>query len=134
MESVFKRYVDYSLAFRNAMTALGLGFVALEEERRAVCLTAVLFPENIDGKKFLGFCKDYGVIFAGGLHKAIKTKYFRVGHMGMSCSDDRDDIRKCVEAIEYGLARSGYPMEGRKGKGVKAFDQVISKRMRISKL
>jgi len=45
-----------------------------------------------------------GVIFAGGLHKEIATKYIRFGHMGVSVTDPkRDDIDRAIEALKTGL-------------------------------
>ena len=50
-----------------------------------------------------------GVVFAGGLHKAIATKYIRFGHMGVSVTDSkRDDIDRAIEALKEGLVEVGY--------------------------
>jgi alanine-glyoxylate transaminase/serine-glyoxylate transaminase/serine-pyruvate transaminase len=56
----------------------------------------------------LGHIKEAGVILAGGLHPAIKARYFRIGHMG---SVSESDILATVGAIEQGLARVGYEFE-----------------------
>jgi alanine-glyoxylate transaminase/serine-glyoxylate transaminase/serine-pyruvate transaminase len=39
---------------------------------------------------------------AGGLHPEIKTKYFRVGHMG---AVNRNDVAAVATAIERALKR-----------------------------
>jgi alanine-glyoxylate transaminase/serine-glyoxylate transaminase/serine-pyruvate transaminase len=53
-----------------------------------------------------------GVVFAGGLHKEIATKYIRFGHMGVSVTDERrGEIDHAIQALKDGLA------EVRKAKG-----------------
>jgi len=50
-----------------------------------------------------------GVIFAGGLHKEIATKYIRFGHMGVSVTDPkRNDIDHAIKTLESGLSDVGY--------------------------
>ena len=50
-----------------------------------------------------------GVVFAGGLHKEIATKYVRFGHMGVSVTDPkRDDIDRAIKALGEGLKEVGY--------------------------
>ena len=56
-----------------------------------------------------------GVVIAGGLHPALKTKYFRVGHMG---AVTRSDLVTTVSAIERALKACGHPVE--LGRGVAA--------------
>jgi alanine-glyoxylate transaminase/serine-glyoxylate transaminase/serine-pyruvate transaminase len=48
-----------------------------------------------------------GVVFAGGLHREIATKYIRVGHMGVSVTK-RGDVDKAIQALEEGLYECGY--------------------------
>lgn len=41
------------------------------------------------------------VIVAGGLHKEIKEKYFRIGHMGISVVDShRGDVDKIIDSLK----------------------------------
>ena len=47
-------------------------------------MTAIYLPENVKAPELLPNLLKKGVIFAGGLHKEIATKYIRVGHMGVS--------------------------------------------------
>jgi alanine-glyoxylate transaminase/serine-glyoxylate transaminase/serine-pyruvate transaminase len=68
----------------------------------------------------LGHIKQAGVILAGGLHPAIKDRYFRVGHMGVVSPSD---ILATVGAIEQGLARVGYGFEP--GAGLAAAQAVL---------
>ena len=121
IDNVIKRSDAFSNVFKNSMKSIGLSFVAVREGCYANTITAIKFPENINGKELLTFIKEKGVIFAGGLHKEIKTTYFRVGHMGISTRIGSTDLLKCVEAIEYGLEKCGYKFE--KGKAIKIFKE-----------
>jgi alanine-glyoxylate transaminase/serine-glyoxylate transaminase/serine-pyruvate transaminase len=47
-------------------------------------MTAIYLPENVTAPQLLPNLLQKGVIFAGGLHKEIATKYIRFGHMGVS--------------------------------------------------
>lgn len=69
-------HVAHSNAFKAAMSAIGLTQLA-EPARRANTLSAVYYPDTLDTSKFLGTVLASGVICAGGLHKDVKTKYFR---------------------------------------------------------
>lgn len=45
---------------------------------------------------------------AGGLHAAIKTEYFRIGHMGVSVTElHRGHLEKTISAVAQGLAECG---------------------------
>jgi alanine-glyoxylate transaminase / serine-glyoxylate transaminase / serine-pyruvate transaminase len=61
------------------------------------------------------------VILAGGLYPSIKTRYFRIGHMG---AVNATDILATVGAIERGLVRAGYRFEA--GSGVAAAQRVLA--------
>ena len=101
----FERHKKMATAFREAMLALGLKLVPVSKENSANTLTAVYFPENINGSDFLKNMSNNNVIIAGGLLKAIKSNYFRVGHMG---SVNGNDILATVAAIEKSLKLCGY--------------------------
>lgn len=41
------------------------------------------------------------IVVAAGLHKAIATEYFRIGHMGVTVTDkERGDIEKVLKSVE----------------------------------
>eukprot|EP01083_Nonionella_stella_P090902 254062_1 len=122
IDNVIRRHKEFSRVFRNAMQAIGLEFVTVRNDIYAACVTAIKFPKVVDGKALLEYIKDdKGVVFAGGLHKDIKTTYFRVGHMGISTGIGCNHLLRCVEAIEYGLNKCGYKFE--KGAATKLFKQ-----------
>jgi alanine-glyoxylate transaminase/serine-glyoxylate transaminase/serine-pyruvate transaminase len=120
MDARFHRHERGALAFRAAMKAMGMGFVPVREELCASTLSAVWYPAGVDST-VLGKIAEEGVVLAGGLHPAIKTKYFRVGHMGMS---DSSEILATVGAIERGFARAGYMFQ--MGAGVSAAQEILS--------
>jgi len=119
MEARFARHRRLSEAFKAAITALGLKQVPVSPDKAATTLTAPYFPDGVD-RTLLRYIKEAGVIAAGGLHPAIKDRYFRIGHMGAVNSSD---ILATVGAIEQGLARAGYQFEA--GVGLAAAQAVL---------
>lgn len=69
---------------KKAVSDLGLKQLASDPADQANGMTAIYLPENVTAAELLPNLLKKGVIFAGGLHKQIATKYFRVGHMGVS--------------------------------------------------
>jgi alanine-glyoxylate transaminase/serine-glyoxylate transaminase/serine-pyruvate transaminase len=119
MQARFDRHAKMGAAFRAAMAALQLDLVPVRAEIAADTLTAVYYPEGVDAS-LLGEINKRGVILAGGLHAEIKTKYFRVGHMG---SVDQSDLLGTIGAIEAGLKAVGYRFEP--GAGLSAAQNVL---------
>jgi len=107
MEARFRRHRALSDAFKAAVSAWGLQQVPLEPAKAAHTMTAIYYPEGVDSS-LLALIKKGGVVVAGGLHPAIKDKYFRVGHMG---AVSPGDILATVGAIELALIDSGYEVE-----------------------
>lgn len=103
----FARHRRLAAAFRAAMAALGLRQVPMSPDVAAHTLSAVYYPDGVDAA-LLGHVLEAGVILAGGLHPAIRTRYFRVGHMGAVTPAD---VLATVGAIEQGLARAGYAFQ-----------------------
>src|SRR5512136_2819510 len=81
MDARFKRHRALSRACKQAVAALGLAQVPLRPECAANTMTAPLYPDDIQGAELLARIKEAGVVLAGGLHPAIRAKYFRIGHM-----------------------------------------------------
>lgn len=69
---------------KKAVAELGLKQVAANPANQANGMTAVYLPEEVKASDLLPSLLKKGVIFAGGLHKEIAAKYFRIGHMGVS--------------------------------------------------
>jgi alanine-glyoxylate transaminase/serine-glyoxylate transaminase/serine-pyruvate transaminase len=73
-----------SQKIKKAVTDLGLKQLASDPADQANGMTAIYLPENVKAPELLPNLLKKGVIFAGGLHKEIATKYIRFGHMGVS--------------------------------------------------
>ncbi|KAI9055588.1 hypothetical protein LZ554_000534 [Drepanopeziza brunnea f. sp. 'monogermtubi'] len=94
---------------KKAVTDLGLKQLASNPADQANGMTAIYLPENVKAPELLPNLLKKGVIFAGGLHKEIATKYIRVGHMGVSVTDSkRDDVDRAINALGTGLSDAGY--------------------------
>jgi len=115
MPARFARHITISRACKAGMQALGLGQVPLKPEFAAHTLTAPRYPIGINGAEFLGWVLQAGVTLAGGLLPAIRSEYFRIGHMG---AVTLADVLATVSAIENALAGCGY--EFTPGAGVAA--------------
>jgi alanine-glyoxylate transaminase/serine-glyoxylate transaminase/serine-pyruvate transaminase len=102
------RHHRMSRAIKAGLTALGFNQVPTAPELAAHTLTAAYFPEGVDGPTLLAKTTGAGVILAGGLHPEIRTRYFRIGHMG---AVNAADVLATVGAIEQGLSGAGYRFE-----------------------
>jgi alanine-glyoxylate transaminase/serine-glyoxylate transaminase/serine-pyruvate transaminase len=120
LEARFARHRKLSEAFKAAIHALGLSQVPVRHEVTASTLTAPYYPERVDAS-VLGHIGQAGVILAGGLHPEIKTRYFRIGHMGAVTASD---ILATVGAIEQGLLQAGHRFQV--GAGLSAAQAVLA--------
>lgn len=119
MEARFARHRRLSQALKAGVEALGLQQVPVSPGKTATTLTAVYYPAGVD-RTLLGHITEAGVILAGGLHPAIRDRYFRIGHMG---AVSESDILSTVGAIEHGLKQSGYSFKA--GTGLAAAQAVL---------
>ncbi|KAK1832655.1 pyridoxal phosphate-dependent transferase [Podospora conica] len=94
---------------KKAITDLGLKQVASNPDEQAHGMTAIYLPEKVTQADILPKLAKKGVVFAGGIHKEIGSKYIRFGHMGVSVLDPRrGDVEKALDALENGLSECGY--------------------------
>jgi len=121
MEARFARHTQLSQAFKAAMSALDLKQVPCTAECAAHTLSAVYYPGGVNGPDFLAQVGKAGVILAGGLHPAIRTQYFRIGHMGAA---NASDVLGTIGAIEDGLRKCGYAFEA--GAGLAAAQKAFA--------
>jgi alanine-glyoxylate transaminase/serine-glyoxylate transaminase/serine-pyruvate transaminase len=115
MPARIERHKAVSRACKAGISALGLGQVPVTFEMAANTMTAPRFPAGVAAPEFLAACGNAGVTLAGGLHPAIRTEYFRIGHMG-SCG--QGDILATLGAVETALETCGYKFQA--GAGVAA--------------
>lgn len=105
------RFADHTKAsdyVKKAIKDLGLKQLALKPEFAAHGMTAVYTPNDMPVGQLMPKILAKGVVFAAGLHKDIATKYFRIGHMGVSATGDRGDLDRALKALKEALAEVGY--------------------------
>jgi alanine-glyoxylate transaminase/serine-glyoxylate transaminase/serine-pyruvate transaminase len=109
LDARFAKNKQTSDRFKKALADLGIKIVPVNEKVAANGLTAAYFPEGVDGAKFLSAVYSKGVVLAGGIHKQLVGKYFRVGHMGVSALDDSlGHIDIAIRVITEALEEQGY--------------------------
>lgn len=120
IENRIFKHKKLASAFREAIKSIGLHTIPVNDTIVANTLSAIYYPENIDGGAFLKKVYENDIILAGGLLSKIKSKYFRVGHMGSLSSNDLISV---LSAIEKALAELNYNFEI--GKSLKTFQELI---------
>jgi alanine-glyoxylate transaminase/serine-glyoxylate transaminase/serine-pyruvate transaminase len=106
IESRIEAHARAAAAMRAAWSVLGLRFVPRTEAVTGNTLSVLYLPEGIDGAALLPKIAARGVIAAGGLHPAVRTTSFRVGHMGYTVTRP-DFLRRAVEAVGGALREMG---------------------------
>jgi alanine-glyoxylate transaminase / serine-glyoxylate transaminase / serine-pyruvate transaminase len=96
-------------ALRAACNVLGLQSLPKTEAVTGNTLSVLRFPAGIDGS-LLPKIAARGVTVAGGLHPAVKTTTFRIGHMGYSVTRP-DYLRRTVEAVGGALRDCGLDVD-----------------------
>jgi len=84
-------------------------------------LSAIYYPEDVNGGDFCTKMAANDIIVAGGLLPELKTTYFRVGHMG---SVSTKDMIATLSAIESVLNTTSFKFK--LGDGLKTFQQEVS--------
>ncbi|KAK7545475.1 pyridoxal phosphate-dependent transferase [Phyllosticta citricarpa] len=109
LDQRFARQHEVSQRVKQTVKSLGLKQLAEKPENQANGMTAIYLPEGVAATQVLPTLLKKGVIFAGGLHKEIASKYIRFGHMGVSVMDPkRDDIDRALAALKESLSDAGY--------------------------
>ena len=105
----FAAHRETSQRIKSALRSMGLKQLASKPENQANGMTAIYLPEGVKTSDILPNLLKKGVVFAGGLHKEIATKYIRFGHMGVSVMDpNRPDIDNALEALKTILVDVGF--------------------------
>lgn len=109
LDERFAKHKAVSDRIKKRITELGLKQLPTDPADQASTMTAIWLPEGTIAAEFLPGVMKKGVVFAGGLHKEVATKYIRFGHMGVSvCDDSRGDVDKALNALEERLTEVGY--------------------------
>ena len=122
MSERLKRHQNLAKAFRAGISALQLEIIPKKDTIAANTLTAVFYPDGIDGAALIAKMADSDVIIAGGLLPEIKAAYFRIGHMG---SVSTNDIIAVLGALERALLELGHPIVS--GKSLQVFQNELLK-------
>jgi len=109
MEARFELHERSARAMRAAWASLGLLPLATRSDNLAHTLSALRYPAGVDAS-LVGRVAERGVYVAGGLHPAIRSEYFRVGHMGYAVTRT-DYLMRTVEAIGGALEASGHSVD-----------------------
>jgi alanine-glyoxylate transaminase/serine-glyoxylate transaminase/serine-pyruvate transaminase len=111
-EARIARHARAARALRTAWRALGLRLLPVREELAADTLSALLLPDRNDASPADGApavvarIAEHGVTVATGLLPELKSRYFRVGHMGWVIGRP-DLLRRTVAAVAAALRDSG---------------------------
>ena len=102
LEKRFAKHAETAAKFRKELADAGIKIVPVSENVAAHGLTAAYFPEGVEGPKLLSTLASKGFTVAGGIHKALVGKYFRVGHMGYSVYQGHVDAvsKAIVSSVE----------------------------------
>ncbi|KAJ3274362.1 hypothetical protein HDV01_002966 [Terramyces sp. JEL0728] len=101
MEKRFEKHIEASKKFKQAVSKFGLKIVPVNGKVAANTLTAIYYPDGVQGGEILKSLSQAGVVVAGGLHPEHNTKYFRVGHMNISAVEpEHGHIDKVISALE----------------------------------
>jgi aspartate aminotransferase-like enzyme len=76
---------------------MGLSLVPVDERYASNTVTAVWWPEGVDGKALSRRAREeYGVVLGGGQGK-LEGKIFRVGHLGWVT---QEDVAAALDVVE----------------------------------
>ena len=90
---------------------LGLKQLATDPANQANGMTAFYVPDHISVlNDLLPKLTQRGAILAAGLHRDIKTKYARIGHMGVTVLDPnrKGELDRALVALREVLVECGY--------------------------
>jgi aspartate aminotransferase-like enzyme len=103
-EAIFERHVNAGEYVRKRAKEMGLKLLA-DHKNASNTVTAILLPENINGKTFLKSLREEDqVVFAGGQGQ-LEDKIFRVGHLGYFT---QTDLIQAMDAAEKQLRALGF--------------------------
>ncbi|KAK9703217.1 hypothetical protein K7432_010850 [Basidiobolus ranarum] len=109
VENNFTKHREVSDNVKNTFESWGLQLVPNSRDVAAHAMTAVYYPENVAATAFLPKVASRGVTIAGGIHKENASKYFRIGHMGISVIEpERQHITRVLKAVEETLKECGH--------------------------
>ncbi len=123
IEARVEAHARAAAGMRAAWDVLGLRQVPRSAAETGHTLSVLFYPEGVDAG-LLPRIAARGIVVAGGLHAAIRTTSFRIGHMGYAVTRP-DYLKRTVEAVADALQESGAPAD-REG-AVRALEERLGR-------
>lgn len=109
LEERFALHKKSSDRIKKAVDGLGLKQVPVNPDSSAHGMTAVYLPDGITPAEVVGKMSAKGLVIAGGLHKDVKDRYIRIGHMGITAVDEeRGDVDKIIKSLNESFKDLGF--------------------------
>jgi aspartate aminotransferase-like enzyme len=103
LEGIFTRHQAIGEYARERVAGLGLRLVPTDINRASNTVTAVWWPDGVDGKAISKRAREeYGVVLGGGQGK-LEGKIFRVGHLGFV---SMEDVQQAFDVVERLLSEA----------------------------
>ena len=103
LEGIYGRHHAVAQYTRDRVRAMGLQLFAQDERFASDTVTAVRWPDDVDGPAIAKRAREeFGVVLGGG-QQSLKGKIFRVGHMGYF---SQEDIAAALDVVERLLAET----------------------------
>ena len=97
LEGIFTRHEDVASYCRERVKSLGLKLVPVDERFASNTVTAVWWPDGVDGKALSKRAREESGTVLGGGQGKLEGKIFRVGHLGWFT---KDDIAASLDVVE----------------------------------
>ncbi|MCJ7680363.1 MAG: aminotransferase class V-fold PLP-dependent enzyme, partial [Candidatus Aminicenantes bacterium] len=117
LEELIEHHRILGEATRAGIAALGLEFLA---KNPGNILTAVVFPEGMDGFAFIRTMQDKYRAYIAGSQEPYKGRFFRIAHLGYMSGYD---ILTALSAVEMTLSDFGFGNPS--GKAVAAAEIIL---------
>jgi len=104
LEERFSLHREASQKVKKALEELGAKQVPLDPYFSANGMTAAYYPDGKAASDIIPKLAKDDITIAPGLHRDIKDKYFRIGHMGVSIEPGREDLTKLLAGLKSALS------------------------------
>lgn len=103
LERIYARHREIASYVRERVKGMGLKLVPVDERFASDTVTAVWWPEGVDGRALARRAREeHGVVLGGGQGK-LEGRIFRVGHMGFV---SMGDVKEALDVVERLLAEA----------------------------
>lgn len=103
LEGIFTRHHAVAQYARDRVKSLGLKLVPVDEKYASDTVTAVWWPDGVDGTALSKRAREeFGLVLGGGQGK-LQGKIFRIGHLGYFT---QQDVEQCLDVVEKLLAEA----------------------------